>query len=107
MTEVLPPGRCQHGRACDRAPCFQARLEAMAGRRPVRQRAELCADHLGDAVLALATWAREQGLEGTVTVLAIDQAEAGQAEAGQAAGPPWPGDQGAGGFVFATISVSP
>ena len=81
MTELLlsvPALRCQADPRCDRAPCFQVRLEA-AGRRPVRRQAELCAEHLGTAA-ALAAWARERGLQGQVTVLAIDQRAAGPAD---------------------------
>lgn len=81
MTELLlsvPALRCQADPRCDRAPCFQVRLEA-AGRRPVRRQAELCAEHLGTAA-ALAAWARERGLHGQVTVLAIDQRAAGPAD---------------------------
>ena len=60
MTQLLPALAepvCQAGRSCDRAPCFQARLEAAAGDRPVRKRTELCAEHLGGTVHALTTWA--------------------------------------------------
>jgi len=99
---ILSSARCQVGRPCDRVPCFQARLEAVAGNRPVRRHAALCADHLGDAVQALAAWARERGLEGKVTVLAVDQPEPGQPPPGAP-----PGDQPGYGFVFATISLNP
>ncbi|HEY2285672.1 MAG TPA: hypothetical protein VGH88_08010 [Streptosporangiaceae bacterium] len=82
MTELLlvsvPVLRCQADLRCDRAPCFQVRLEAV-GRRHVRRQAELCAEHLGTAA-ALAAWAREEGLEGEVTVLAIEQPAPGQPE---------------------------
>ena len=76
MTQLLPALAepvCQAGRSCDRVPCFQARLEAAAGGRPVRRRAELCAEHLGGTVHALTTWANDRGLRGEVTVLAIDR----------------------------------
>ena len=83
MTELLtssPSLHCQADHDCNRAPCFQARLEAAtAGRRPVRRRTELCAEHLGGTVQAMTAWARGQGLEGKVTVLAIDQPDPGQA----------------------------
>jgi|SRR5450755_1781917 hypothetical protein len=105
MTELLsyvPSARCQAGQPCDRAPCFQARLEAAAGRRPVRRHAELCAEHLGDTVQALAAWARDQGLEGKVTVLAIDQPLPGQAPR-----PALPGDRDPCGFAFGTILLNP
>ena len=103
MTELLlsvPALRCQADPRCDRAPCFQVRLEA-AGRRPVRRQAELCAEHLGTAA-ALAAWARERGLQGQVTVLAIDQRAAGPA--GRTARP----DGGLpSGFAFGVIPLSP
>jgi hypothetical protein len=76
MTQLLPALAspvCQAGRPCDRAPCFQARLEAAAGDRLVRTHAELCAEHLGGSVHALTTWASDRGLRGEVTVLAIDR----------------------------------
>jgi hypothetical protein len=103
MTELLPllpAAGCQAGR-CDRVPCFQARLEAYAGRRPVARHAELCAEHLGDAVHALAAWARDQGLEGKVTVLAVDQLGSGQCggQSGSSDGIPC-------GFAFGTILVN-
>jgi hypothetical protein len=104
MTELLlsaPSRHCQADRLCDRAPCFQARLEA-AGRRPVHRHAELCAEHLGYTVQALASWAREQGLEGQVTVLAIDQPAPGQA--GNLARPD---DRVHCGFAFGTILLNP
>jgi hypothetical protein len=83
MTEKLPSSRslhCQADHDCHRAPCFQARLAASAGRRRVRRRTVLCAHHLGGTVQALTTWARGRGLEGKVTVLVIEQAAAGQAD---------------------------
>ena len=98
MTQLLPARAepvCQAGRSCDRAPCFQARLEAAAGDRPVRRRAELCAEHVGGTVHALTTWANDRGLRGEVTVLAIDR--------------PAPDHAGSGGrigFVFSTIRLT-
>jgi len=99
MTQLMPALAepvCQAGRSCDRVPCFQARLEAAAGDRPVRRRAELCADHLGGTVHALTAWANDRGLSGEVTVLAIDQ------HAGDQAAPPG----GRIGFVFSTIRLT-
>jgi hypothetical protein len=90
--------RCQADPRCDRAPCFQVRLEA-AGRRPVRRSAELCAEHLG-AAAALAAWARERGLHGQVTVLAIDPAR-------PRTGAAPPDGRVHCGFAFGTIPVSP
>ncbi|HMH91501.1 MAG TPA: hypothetical protein VK586_10510 [Streptosporangiaceae bacterium] len=104
MTELLllsvPALRCQADPRCDRAPCFQVRLEA-AGGRPVHRQAELCAEHLGTAA-ALAAWARERGLQGQVTVLAIDQRAPGQA--GSAARPD---DRVHCGFAFGAIPLNP
>jgi hypothetical protein len=105
MTELLlsvPSVHCQADLFCDRAPCFQARLEAAVGRRPVRRHAELCAEHLGHTVQALATWAREQGLDGKVTVLAIDQPPPGQADSLAR-----PDDRVHCGFAFGTIRLNP
>jgi hypothetical protein len=98
MTQLLPAAaspQCQAGRSCHRAPCFQVRLEAAAGCRPVRQTTELCAEHLGD-IHAMAAAAREQGLLGQLTVLAIDRA---------AGGPPAAGVRN--GLVFDTIPLRP
>jgi hypothetical protein len=108
LTELLllsvPALRCQADPRCDRAPCFQVRVEA-AGRRPVRglvrRQAELCAEHLGTAA-ALAAWAREQGLEGQVTVLAIDQPAPGQAD-----NLARPDDRVHCGFAFGAIPLNP
>jgi hypothetical protein len=94
--------RCQAGRPCDRAPCFQARLEATAGGRRVHRHVELCSEHLGDTVQALAAWARAQGLEGKVIVLAIDQPSPGQADHHVL-----PGDLDRCGFAFGTIFLNP
>jgi len=97
MTQLLPALAepvCQAGRSCDRAPCFQARLEAAAGGRPVRRHAELCAEHLGGTVHALTTWANDRGLRGEVTVLAIDRPAGDHAAPG-----------GRIGFVFSTIRL--
>lgn len=105
MTELLsyiPAVHCQADQPCDRAPCFQARLQATAGSRRVHRQAELCAEHLGDTVQALAAWAREQGLEGKVTVLAIDQPAPGQA-----GGLALTGDRVLSGFAFGTILLKP
>lgn len=99
MTQLLPAlaePACQAGRCCDRAPCFQARLEAAAGDRLVRRHAELCAEHLGGTVHALTTWANDRGLRGEVTVLAVDRPARDQ--------PVPPG--GRIGFVFSTIRLT-
>lgn len=103
MTELLllsvPVLRCQADPRCDRAPCFQVRLETV-GHAAVQRHAELCAEHLGTAA-ELAAWAREQGLEGQVTVLAIDQPAPGQA--GNLARPD---DRVHCGFAFGAISLN-
>ena len=62
-------------------------MEAAAGDRPVRRRAELCAEHVGGTVQRLTTWANDRGLRGEVTVLAIDQ------PAGDQAAPPGGADR--------------
>jgi hypothetical protein len=98
LTGLLPaaaPPRCQAGRSCQRAPCFQVRVEAAAGCRFVHATTELCAEHLGD-IHAMTVWAREQGLHGQLTVLAIDLPPAGQAA-----------PAGRNGLVFETIPLSP
>jgi hypothetical protein len=102
LTELLllsaPAPRCQADPRCDRAPCFQVRLEADGGR-PVRRQAELCAEHLG-AAAALAAWARERGLRGQVTVLAIEPA---RSRSGAAP----PDGRVHCGFAFGTIPLHP
>lgn len=90
LLSSLPVVRGPADRCCDRPPCFEARLEAAAGRRQVRRHTWLCAEHLGDTVQDLATWARRQNLTGEVIVLIIDQ----------------PGDLVHGGFAFGTISLN-
>jgi hypothetical protein len=100
MSELLPAfplPYCQADLPCERLPCFQARLKAAAGRHCVERRAELCWEHIGDAVHALATWARTQGLEGQVTVLAIDVPTPGQPS------PAW----GMTGLAFGTVPLGP
>jgi hypothetical protein len=96
----VPALRCQADPRCDRAPCFQVRLEA-AARRPVHRSAELCAEHLGTAA-ALAAWAREQGLDGQLTVLAIDQPAPSPAGRRACAG-----DRVHRGFAFGAIPLNP
>lgn len=93
-----PPTGCQAGQLCDRAPCFQARLQATADGRRVRRHADICACHLGGTVQALAAWARHQRLTGTVTVLAIDHQYPRPAD-GRSSG----GSQMLRGFAFGTI----
>ena len=72
-----------------------------ADRLPVRRHAELCAEHLGDAVHALAAWARDQGMAGKVTVLAVDQPGPDQSD-----GPSSSRDRALCGFAFGTILVN-
>jgi hypothetical protein len=107
MTEFLQPAlpaRCQADDLCDRPPCFQARLEVTApDRLPTRLQTELCAQHLGGSVQALSAWAREQGLEGKVTILAIDQPERGMTRCGGSLSQV---GRGFGlGFVFASVAL--
>jgi hypothetical protein len=67
------PHACQADSDCDRAPRFQARLEAADGTERVQRDAEACAAHLCDMVQALTAWARAVHLtEGKLTVLAVD-----------------------------------
>jgi hypothetical protein len=91
----LPFG--QTDRCCDRDPCFQARLLAVKGVQRVGRTIDLCADHLGDTVTALAAWARAEGLEGEITVIAIGLPESSQA----------PRLSGRPGLPFSTIPISP
>jgi hypothetical protein len=56
-------------------------MDATTGRQRFRTSTELCAEHLGATIHALAAWARDQGLTGEVTVLAIDAPCPGQAPA--------------------------
>ena len=101
MTEQLRsprPLHCQADHDCHRAPCFQARLAAASGRRRVRRRTVLCAEHLGGTVQALTIWARGRGLEGKVTVLVIEQPPPGQAVSN---------GRIRCGFPFGTIPLSP
>lgn len=99
MTELLPASPepvCQADCRCDRVPCFEARLIAAAGRRCVHTHTELCAEHLGGTVQAIAAWARDQGLKGEVTVLAIDPPNTGQASPSRSRN----------GLAFGTIPLS-
>jgi len=99
MTELLPDfpwPHCQAGQGCDRAPCFQARLEATTGRYRVHKRTDLCAEHLGAAIHAITAWARDQDLHGEITVLAIEVPEPGRAA------PAWSRSV----LAFATIPLS-
>lgn len=98
------PGACQADRRCQRAPCFQARLEAGDGPQRVSRSAEACASHFGDMVQALAAWAYAHDLtDGQLTVLAIDPPPAG----------PCPGarvglrERAGHGFAFSTIELAP
>jgi len=96
------PRQCQAGHPCDRVPCFQARLEATQGRDRVRRNACTCAGHLGDTVQALTVWARDRGLQGKVTVLAIDQPADGQP-----ASTVLTGGWGLRSFAFGTVLLTP
>jgi hypothetical protein len=99
MNDLLPASprtHCQADPHCRSAPCFQARLEGTSGRSNIKTRTELCAEHLADTVRTLAAWAREQGLEGEVTVLAVDRPRPGQI---------WP-SWGRNGLLFTTIPLT-
>jgi hypothetical protein len=99
MNTLLPASprtHCQADPHCRSAPCFQARIEGNSGHRSIRTRTELCAEHLGDAVQTLAAWGREQGLEGEVTVLAVDRPRPGQI---------WP-SWGRNGLLFTKIELT-
>ena len=66
---------CQAAHPCQQPARFEALLEARGITQPIRRTRELCAEHLGDVVHELTTWARESGLtDGRVTVLIIDTA---------------------------------
>lgn len=90
----------QEDRCCDRACCFQARLEATAGTRAVIRDARVCGEHLGDAVRELTAWAHEQRLRGQLTLLVIDGPGDGQRGDASPAGLP-------AGFAFAAITLDP
>ena len=77
---------CQGSDLCDRVPRFRARIDATAGSRHVLTSAEMCAQHLGCSVNALTAWARDQRLEGQLTVFAINHANADQPHAASATG---------------------
>ncbi len=64
---------CQAGRSCARLACFQARVEASTGARPVHRHVDACAGHVTDAVLDLKAWARDHSVTGGwLKVLVID-----------------------------------
>ena len=64
---------CQAGRSCARLACFQARVEASTGARPVYRHVDACAGHVTDAVLDLKAWARDHSvIGGWLKVLVID-----------------------------------
>jgi hypothetical protein len=76
MSVLTVPG-CPRGRACRhstcvRAACFRAEL-AVTGCQPARTCRTACGIHLAEAVQALTSLARANGLtSGTVTIHAID-----------------------------------
>ncbi len=76
---------CQAGRSCARLACFQARVEASTGARPVYRHVDACAGHVTDAVLDLKAWARDHSvIGGWLKVLVIDPyAAAGRAARGR------------------------
>lgn len=73
---------CQAGRSCTRLACFQARVEASTGARPVYRHVDACAGHVTDAVLDLKAWARDHSvIGGWLKVLVIDPYAAGRRSA--------------------------
>jgi hypothetical protein len=66
-------GACQADSGCERAACFQARVEATIGRNEIRRRANACGRHLTDVVQALCAWVRDRDISsGCLTVFAVD-----------------------------------
>jgi hypothetical protein len=66
---------CQADSSCDGLPCFQAYLDAARDAHHLRthMRAVACASHFGVMVVAMAAWARDQGLaEARLTILTIE-----------------------------------
>ena len=93
----MPRARpCRGNDLCDREPRFRANIDATAGGRHVRASAKMCAEHLGNCVHALAAWGRSQGLQGRVTVFAINHPAASQPHTAPAAE----------GFAFAVIELT-
>ena len=68
---------CHAVARCDGQACFQVRVEAPLGRRPVLHWANACAAHIGDLVEGVKAWAHDGNLTGaTLTVLVVDPAAA-------------------------------
>jgi hypothetical protein len=69
----IPVSSCHAGPRCRRAPCFRLELHDPAGVIIGGKVADACADHLGDAVQALAHWAAARHLTaGYLQACAID-----------------------------------
>jgi hypothetical protein len=69
----IPVSSCHAGPRCRRAPCFRLELHDPAGTIIDGKIANACADHLGDAVQALAHWASARHLTaGYLHACAID-----------------------------------
>ena len=101
MNITMTSRHCQATHRCQQPPCFQARLEAPGNRHPVHRTAELCAEHLGDVVHDLTTWAHGSGItQGHVTVLIIDAGPGQLVTAASEDEPHTPG------VPFGTISLS-
>ncbi len=65
--------RCQAGQACARLACFQARVEASTGARPIYRHVDACAGHITEAVQDLKAWAGDHlVVRAWLKVLAID-----------------------------------
>ena len=98
---VEPVARCRAVERCDEQACFQVRVEASLGRRPVLHWANACAAHIGDLVEGVKAWARDGNLTGaTLTVLVIDPAAESRRAAGGEPGPLWPG------FAFSVLPLA-
>ena len=57
-----PAAGCHAVARCGGAACFQVRVEASPGRRPVLHWANACAAHIGDLVEGVKAWAHDGSL---------------------------------------------
>jgi hypothetical protein len=89
--------RCHSGSGCRRPPRFRAQLhraDRAAGQSPAVRTVDTCADHLGDTVLALVTWASTTGFGSGILEVSVVGATPGE------------GDRPLYDFPFATIPLS-
>lgn len=92
---------CQADQHCDRAPCFRAHLQGLAGGQQVTSSACACADHLGRVVHNLARRAQARGLaSGQIHVDAIDPPPPGAPDSAGSRGSPLSS------FAFGTIRLT-